>query len=143
MSLVLVGVDASDASTRAVEFACLRAKQLNLELCIVHIIQWSPYSFSTPGENERRHETREAEIAAATSQIIEPRAATVRDSGVTVDSIVRHGDPVDLLNDIVAERKAVQVVVGRTGDTRVKRALFGSIPGHLTRTATVPVTVVP
>lgn len=143
MSLILVGVDMSDASTRAVEFASTRAKQLGCELLLVHIIPWSPYSFSTPGENERRSQTRQAEIDAATTQIIEPRVKTVSDAGIPVDSIVRHGDPVDLLNDIVAERDIIQVVVGRTGDTRVKRALFGSIPGHLTRTATVPVTVVP
>lgn len=143
MSVILVGVDASEASTRAVEFASVRAQRLGGELCIVHIIPWSPYSFSTPGENERRHQTREAEIAAATAQIVEPRVAEVKKAGIPVDSIVRHGDPVDLLNDIVTERQAIQVVVGRTGDTRVKRALFGSIPGHLTRTATVPVTVVP
>lgn len=143
MSLILVGVDASEASTRAVEFASIRAKRLGGELLIVHIIPWSPYSFSTPGENERRSQTRQAEIVAATTQIVEPRVKAVSEAGIPVDSIVRHGDPVDVLNDLVAERGAVQVVVGRTGDTRVKRALFGSIPGHLTRTAPVPVTVVP
>jgi nucleotide-binding universal stress UspA family protein len=143
MSLIIVGVDASEASTRAVEFASMRAHRLGGELLIVHIIPWSPYSFSTPGENERRHQTRQAEIEAATSQIIEPRVKLVADAGVKVDSVVRHGDPVDLLNDLASERGAVQMVLGRTGDTRVKRALFGSIPGHLTRTASVPVTVVP
>ena len=35
------------------------------------------------------------------------------------------------------------IVVGRTGDSRVKRALFGSIPGHLVHESTIPVTVVP
>ena len=143
MSLILIGVDASEASTRAVEFASMRAKQLGFGLCIVHVIPWSPYSFSTPDELSHRHQTRTAEIAAATEQIVEPRVAKAREAGITVEGIVRHGDPVDLLNDMVAERHAVQVVVGRTGDTRVKRAIFGSIPGHLTRTATVPVTVVP
>ena len=143
MSLILIGVDASKASTRAVEFASTRAKQLNYELCIVHVIPWSPYSFSTPDELSHRAATKKAEITAATEQIIEPRVAQAREAGVEVEGIVRHGDPVDLLNDIVTERKAVQIVVGRTGDTRVKRAIFGSIPGHLTRTATVPVTVVP
>lgn len=143
MSLVLIGVDASEASTRAVQFASIRAQQLGFELRIVHVIPWSPYSFSTQDELSHRQQTKQAEIAAATEQIIEPRLATVREAGVTAEGIVRHGDPVDMLNDIVTETGAVQVVVGRTGDTRVKRALFGSIPGHLTRTATVPVTVVP
>ena len=84
-----------------------------------------------------------ADRSPLVKDVAEDIVAEVKKAGIPVDSIVRHGDPVDLLNDIVTERQAIQVVVGRTGDTRVKRALFGSIPGHLTRTATVPVTVVP
>jgi nucleotide-binding universal stress UspA family protein len=34
-------------------------------------------------------------------------------------------------------------VLGRTGDSRVRRALFGSLPAHMVQVAPVPVTVVP
>ena len=58
--------------------------------------------------------------------------------------MVRHGDPVDTLVELFAgEFSATAIVVGRTGDSRVKRALFGSIPGHLVHESTIPVTVVP
>lgn len=143
MGVVLVGVDGSDASTRAVEFAAMRAEQLQLSVCVVHVIPWSPYSFTTHGENERRHQLKEQEVAAATEQLVEPMVSTVQERKVPVEGIVRHGDPVDLLIDLAKEKDAIQVVVGRTGDSRMRQAVFGSIPSHLVQAAPVPVTVVP
>ncbi|WP_432477383.1 universal stress protein [Nocardioides sp. GXQ0305] len=143
MSVVLVGVDGSDASTRAVEFASTRAEQLGLSLCVVHVIPWSPYSFNTPGENERRHQAKEQEIRAATEQLLDPMVELGSSHGVATEGVVRHGDPVDLVIDIAEEKGAVQIVVGRTGDSRMRQAVFGSIPGHLVQAAPVPVTVVP
>lgn len=143
MDVVLVGVDGSDASTRAVEFATRRAQQLGLSVLVVHVIPWSPYSFTTPGENERRHAVREEEITAATEQLCEPAVEMVREAGIPVDSVVRHGDVVDVIFDLAKEKGALQIVVGRTGDSRVRQAVFGSLPSHLVQAAPVPVTVVP
>lgn len=143
MAMLMVGVDGSVASRHAVEFACVRAKQLDFELLIVHVIPWSPYSFTTPGENEYRSAQRTKEINAATEQIVDPMVALASEEGVTATGYVRHGDPVDLMVDLVRDRGVEHLVVGRTGDSRVKRTLFGSTPSHLVQVAPVPVTVVP
>lgn len=143
MAVVLVGVDGSGASRHAVEYACFRAHKLDFELLIAHVIPWSPYSFSTPGENEFRSSQRSKEIKAATEQIVEPMVSLAREEGVTAEGFVKHGDPIDLMIDLIREREATGLVVGRTGDSRVRRALFGSIPSHLVQVAPVPVTVVP
>lgn len=143
MSVVVVGVDNSEACRRAVEFAARRAQQLGFSVCLVHVIPWSPYSFSTPGENERRGAAKAEEIAAAQEQIVDPLSSLVETEGVPVESVVRHGDPVDLIIELATSKQARQIVVGRTGDSRVRRAVFGSIPGHLVQVAPLPVTVVP
>ena len=143
MSEILVGVDSSDQSRRAVAFAAERAHQLDRSVLVVHVIPWSPFSFNTPEENEHRSTRRAEEIAAATEQIIEPMAALAREKGVPVETIVKHGDPVDLLIEIAAKRSSDHIVLGRTGDSRVKQALFGSTPSQVVQQATVPVTVVP
>lgn len=114
-----------------------------MDMVVVHVIPWSPYSFSTPGENERRSSAKDAEIKAATSQIVEPMVEIGKQSGHTVTPVVRHGDPVDTIVALVKETHAVSVTVGRTGDSRVRRAIFGSIPSHLVHECPVPVTVVP
>lgn len=140
---ILVGVDQSEQSRRAVEFAVARARELDRSVVIVHVIPWSPYSFNTPDENEHRHQRRETEIKAATEQIIDPMVSIVRESGVEVDQLVQHGDPVDTLIHIAEQRRSDHMVLGRTGDSRMKQALFGSIPAHIVQHAPVPVTVVP
>ena len=63
MDSVIVGVDNSDSSTRAVEFAAERGLRNRWKVVVLHVIPWSPYSFQTPSENEHRHREREAELA--------------------------------------------------------------------------------
>jgi nucleotide-binding universal stress UspA family protein len=139
---VLVGVDGSDASVRAVEFARDRAEALGVGLVLAHIIPWSPYSFNTPEENEVRHARREAELRAAQEQVLEPAMARVGDVAPCVP-VARHGDRAETLNTIAREHDAFHILVGRTGESRLKARVFGTVPGQLIQIADVPVTVVP
>ena len=141
-AVILVGVDGSEASRRAVEFARERATALGAGLVIAHIIPWSPYSFTTPEENEARPQRRAAELAAAQEQILEPAIELVGDA-VECTPVAKHGDRSELLAELAREHGASQIIVGRTGESRLKNALFGSVPSHLIQIADVPVTVVP
>lgn len=143
MTELLVGVDGSDHSRRAVEFAVARTLERSGSMVIVHVIQWSPFSFNTPTENEHRHAQKAAEILAAQEQVIDPLAALAKEAGVPHEVVVTHGDPVDTIMKILDERHSDHIVLGRTGDSRVRQAIFGSTPGHLVQVAPVPVTVVP
>lgn len=143
MPEIMIGVDRSEQSRRAVEFAVDRALERSGSIVIVHVIPWSPFSFNTPSENEHRRTQKAAEIAAATEQIMDPLAAMIGESGVPFEVVVTHGDPVDSIIRIVGERKTDHIVLGRTGDSRVRQAIFGSTPAHLVQEAPVPVTVVP
>lgn len=139
---VLVGVDNSDASRRAVEFARDRAEALGVSVVVAHIIPWSPYSFNTPEENEERPARREAELRAAREQVLEPAMALVGDAAPCIP-IARHGDRAELLNAIAREYNAFHILVGRTGESRMRAKFFGSVPGQLIQMSDVPVTVVP
>jgi nucleotide-binding universal stress UspA family protein len=141
-AVVLVGVDKSDASRRAVEFARDRAKEVGASLVLAHVIPWSPYSFTTPEENEMRHVRREAELVAAREQVLEPARQAVGDV-VPCTTEARHGHPAELLSNLAREHDAVHVVVGRTGESRLRSMFFGSVPSQLIQIADVPVTVVP
>ncbi len=143
MPEILVGVDRSAESRRAVEFAIERAREPSATLLVVHVVPWSPFSFNTPQENEERPARRKAEIEAATEQVVEPMAMLVREGGVPVETLVRHGDPVDTLIEIAKSRGSREIMLGRTGDGRFRQALFGSIPAQVVQHAPVPVTVVP
>ncbi|PFG21283.1 universal stress protein [Serinibacter salmoneus] len=144
MELILVGVDRSEASSRAVRFACARAQQEEAGVFLVHVIPWSPYSFTTQDELQHRTTVKQKEIEAATEQIMAPMVELAESLGAPVHTAeVRHGDPVDMMIALADSFSVAEIVVGRTGDSRIRRAIFGSLPSHLTQMASVPVTVVP
>jgi nucleotide-binding universal stress UspA family protein len=141
---VVVGVDTSEASGRAVRLACqLQSTELVGPVLLVHVVPWSPFSFATPEENERRHIERQKEIRAAESQVLDPMRRIADTSGCRADTTVRHGDPVEVLEDIAREESARLLIVGRTGDTGLRQRLFGGLPAHLVQSAPIPVVVVP
>ena len=139
---LLVGVDGSAAGQRALEFARGRAQDLGVALVLVHVIPWSPYSFNTPEENEQRHARRQAELAAAEEQLLGPARRLAGDD-VEVITVVKHGDRAGTLNELAREHGADHIIVGRTGESRLRSKFFGSVPSELTMIADVPVTVVP
>lgn len=140
---ILVGVDASDSSTRAVRHAARLSAGADTTLVVAHVIHWSPFTFNTPMENEERHLRRTEEIAQAEEHIIAPMAKIADEAGLTVRTEIRHGQPARTLVALAQEAGADQIVVGRTGDSGFHDAVFGSVVGRLAQTSPIPVTVVP
>lgn len=140
---VLIGIDSSEASERALRCGLEMAAAEKVPVLIVHAIPWSPYSFTTAEENDRRAAVRDRELTAAREQLLQPAMARAADAGVPADGLVKHAHPVDLLVDVAEERQMSHIVIGRTGESRVKNLLFGSVPARLIAAAPVPVTVVP
>ncbi|MGD2128162.1 MAG: universal stress protein [Lysobacterales bacterium] len=142
-SLLVVGYDTSECSERALEYAAMWAKSTGNELVLTYVIQWSPYSFNTPQENEERHRRREAEIERAHKQVVDPVVERLRQQGGRARGVIRHGHPAETLKEIARELGASNIVVGRTGASRLKTHLFGSVASTLIQISTIPVTVVP
>lgn len=140
---VVIGIDSSEASERALRCGLAIAAAEKVPVLIVHAIPWSPYSFTTAEENERRAAVRDQELTAAREQLLEPALARASDAGVPAEALVKHAHPVDLLVDVTEEREMTHIVIGRTGESRVSHLLFGGVPGRLIAAAPVPVTVVP
>lgn len=139
----LVGLDGSDGGRRAVEFAAARARAADTRLVVAYVIEWSPYTFNTPEENEIRHRRREEEIERARTQVLDPILGELRAGGVEVEGVVRHGHAAEVLSGLAGEFGAAQIFVGRLGQSRIAALLFGSVAGSLAQISRVPVTVVP
>lgn len=140
---ILVGIDGSEASERAVSFVERIIRDEGHELVVAYVIEWSPYTFNTPDENEQRYKRREEEIALAQERFLDPLLKKLHDSGVNATGLIRHGQPAKTLNNIAQEEQVTQIVVGRQGQSGLKDMLFGSVAGNLVQTAHVPVTFVP
>jgi nucleotide-binding universal stress UspA family protein len=141
--VLLVGIDCSDCSERALEYAADWVAATGRELIVAHVIQWSPFSFQTPQENEERHKRREAELERAHLDVVDPVVNRLRERGLKVRGVIRHGHPAETLCAVAAEFGAAHIVVGKTGSSRIRAQLFGSVAHSLVQISKQPVTVVP
>ena len=139
----IVGYDGSAASDRALDFAMGRVKLQGGTVVLVHVLEWSPYSFLTPSELEERHKRRTEELERAEKALIAPVLEKVRARGIEAESKIRYGHIAETICNIAAELGAVQIVIGRNGHTTLGSRIFGSVAGHLAQASPVPCTIVP
>ena len=140
---ILVAIDGSDGSKRALAAAVEHAVLTQSKMLLAHVIEWSPYSFHTPEELSERHQRRESEIERANDTILEPEKASLADKGVEISTMVRHGKTAQTLIDIAEESGASQIYIGKLGESTFRSMLFGSVTAALVQAAPVPVTVIP
>lgn len=140
---LLVGLDGHGSGERALAHAVKQAKLIgDCEIIVAYIVEWSPYSFQTAEENAQRHKRREAEIATAMERVIDPAIESLKDSGIAVRGMVRHGDVADAMVDIAKSENADQIVVGRSSEGGFAKRIFGSSTSNLVMSAPMPVTVI-
>lgn len=140
---LIVGIDGSEAGERALTFARQRAKASGAGLTVVFVIEWSPFTFQTPEENEERHKRREEELAVAHERVLDPAVSSLTADGFVAEGVVRHGDAAEILEAVAEERSAEEIVVGRTAGRRLRDHFFGSVSSRLAAVSSVPVTIVP
>jgi nucleotide-binding universal stress UspA family protein len=140
---IVIGLDGTDTGERALAFAKdLASKMDACELLAIYVIEWSPFTFQTPEENETRHKRREEEIELATSRIVEPAVSALKEAGFKASGLVRHGDVAETLNRLTVENGGSQIIVGRASSDGFTKRIFGSSTQNLVMSADVPVTVV-
>ena len=142
-SVLMVGVDCSECGGRAVEYAAELARNSKARLYVAHVIEWSPFSFSTVEENFERHKRREEELQRAHSEVIDPIVDRLKAAGLEVTWLVRHGHVADTLNTLAVENGVTNIILGRQGTSKLKAHVFGSVGSRLVQVAECAVTVVP
>ncbi|MGY1814024.1 universal stress protein [Blastococcus sp. SYSU D00820] len=137
---VVVGVDDSPTSLRALAYAAGVARRLGGRLVVVHVRtvhsvgpELDPLGVAVQAAHEAR-EQLEAEIR-------EEAARLAQDTGMDVRFLLRTGDPLRELTAIADREQADVVVVGAS--TRPAHRLAGSLGARLVRSSGWPVTVVP
>ncbi|MBY8977786.1 universal stress protein [Rhodobacteraceae bacterium NNCM2] len=130
-------------SRGVVNYAASHAKQTGAKLHIVHVLEWSPYSFLTPEEIEERHKRRKEELDRANKVVMQPVLKKLHDAGVTADGEIRYGNVTDLIVEIARDRSASMIFVGKSGSGSVASRVFGSVPIGLAYASPVPTVIVP
>lgn len=134
---VVVGVDGSDPSWEAVDWAADEAARHGCTLHIVHASRWERYEdFPVPGRLERPSARVVAENIVAAAE----HRATTRQPNVKVTGGTSPRDPVEAL--VEEGTGAFAVVVGSRGHGAVAGTLLGSVSMGVAGRATCPTIVV-
>lgn len=139
----VVACDGSPASGRALKFAIDQAKSGGASLLLVHVLEWSPYSFLTPEELEERHKRRNEELKRADTALLRPLVESATAAGVDAESVIRYGHVTETLAEIAEKEGASQMFIGRTGHSSLTKLVFGSVAAAMAQIAPVPCTIVP
>jgi nucleotide-binding universal stress UspA family protein len=126
---LLVATGGSPWSDRAVEHAIALAQSEHLSICLLHV---------APGRARRRHSVTDIEG----QQILDRSAAWAADAGITVNTILAHGDVPRTIVATAAEQQCDGIVMGSRGSSGWKRLMLGSISNAVVVTTVLPVLVV-
>ncbi len=144
MSIIcVVGVDGSEGSVRAVQYAVDQASKINAVVKIIHVLEWSPYTFLTNEELAERHKRRKEELERAKTAIIDLVVTKINEQGVSIEGEVRYGHVAEQMQHYCEEIGASHMYIGRHGGGAISTRIFGSVPSALVQISNIPITVVP
>ena len=127
---ILVTVDGSDASVKAVELACELAAAMRAELVALHVIR------DLPLPPELREMVAAGEITESRQEILENSAriildrvkAAAQESGVEkVRTVIENGDPGGTIVSYATDNGVDLIVMGSRGLGDVQGMLLGSV----------------
>lgn len=134
---ILVPLDFSPHSAKAMDYAIEMAKHFHGEIHLLHcypvyVGAVSPYGIVVP-------ESFDKECRDAATREIEQWAEKVKSAGVSVSTTVSPSAPADAIARTAEEIGADLVVMGSRGLTGLKHVLLGSVAERTLRTAPCPV----
>jgi nucleotide-binding universal stress UspA family protein len=146
-SKIVVGIDGSEESMRAAEYAISIAKLYNAELIAVHVLTSDiGYIYSSPGVESPPLTIKEIVLLAEDEakkwfdEIKEK--ANKKDIQLKTESIVAKKSLLNTILEYVEEHNINLVVVGTRGRSGIKKMLLGSIASGLVTYSPCPVLVI-
>lgn len=133
---IVVGVDSSTCSDRAVDWAVEEAKRSGRRLLLVHVWHWTSAAVESPMSLVEHHGPH-----AAGRNVLANVAKRVKAQDVPVTTMMAEGSAAHALGDIA--RDGAMLVVGHHGHSAVHRTLIGSVSRGCLERCSVPVVVVP
>lgn len=140
MDRIVVGIDGSDESRKAVALAAGLAQSLHATLVVAHVMS-----------NPRTHEPQPIITADYASwinayrewaeKLVRETAQHAERPGLSIETQVLTGDPAHALAHLAQEERAGLVVVGHRGRGLAKRLLMGSVADRLVQICDRPVLV--
>lgn len=135
---ILVGIDFSSYSDRALDYALDFAEKFDAEILLVHVIESFNYSV-TDSMTVVGHEKALSVTAAA---LLENQLKGLKDQHVSIRSYLTNGTPYREIINKAEEEGVDLIVLGTHGRSGMEHLLLGNVAERVVRTATCPVLTV-
>lgn len=143
---IIVAIDDSDTSRKALEEAILVARVQGASLEIVHATDESQmHVFHAGGMTTMSRDTVMHTASGHANACLEQAQARASEAGIQARTRLLHGNgqqPADLIADAVRTSDADLLVVGSHGRRGVRRLLLGSVAADLVRKVSISTLIV-
>ena len=137
---ILVPIDFSSHAGAVLEWAAHLAEEHGAKLVLLHAYH-QPVDFPQL-EGAYLPPDFWTQVKADSSANLERSAATLRERGLSVETVVREGYPATAIEEEARARHADLVVIGTRGHSGLKHLLLGSIAERVVQKAPCPVLAV-
>lgn len=141
-SKILVGLDGSDYSLKALEFAIDLAKKYHSQLVLVHVVMRQIYAINPPEAGVLAGTAIVRELEADGKAILAKGEEAVKAQGVLVVTRLRQGVPAEELLRAAVDEKVDLIVLGSRGLSQVKAFFLGSVSDKVSHHAKCPTLIV-
>lgn len=139
---ILIPVDGSPTSDRALGEAIALARQQNAQLQLLHVIEEIHF---VDIESSISYAELQETMRNSGNKVLTQAQTAVQQTGMTAETKLLEASGKRVANVIVAEAErwpADLIVIGTHGRTGFSRLLFGSVAEGVVRTAPVPVLLI-
>jgi len=141
-SRILVGLDGSDYSLKALDLAIDLAKKYQSRLVLVHVVMRQIYAINPPEAGVLAGTAIVRELEEDGKAILAKGEGSVKVQGVPVETRLRQGVPAEELLRAAADEKADLIVLGSRGLSQVKAFFLGSVSDKVSHHAKCPTLIV-
>lgn len=142
MHSVVVGIDFSESSERALSLASDVARSFGAKLWLIHVAAPDPDFVGYEAGPQAARDARASELRKE-HRDLQLLATRLREAGLEASALLIEGSTVEGLLAQAAELEADLLVVGSHGRGVLGRALIGSVSEGVTRRGELPVLIVP
>ncbi len=141
-SRILVALDGSEYSLKALGFAIDLAKKYQSQLVLVHVVMRQIYAINPPEAGILAGTAIVRELEAEGKAILAKGEETVKAQGLLVEARMRQGVPAEELLRAAVDEKVDLIVLGSRGLSQVRAFLLGSVSDKVSHHAKCPVLIV-
>jgi len=143
MKKILVPIDGSDYSMKAIEKAKEIAKPFGAEVELLHVLHTTGHFVTTSSSSESVLSEIERQLKIHSEESLEEAKAAFKDTGISVTATTLDGYPPDVIVDYAQEHGFDLIIMGSNGlNSSFKRVFLGSVTNRVAHNATTPLLIV-